>query len=50
MKLKQLSQQEIEQLTPEEYAMYLAYGDPKVSSLTDEEMDRYVKSHKEFDL
>ena len=50
MELKQLSQQEIEALTPEQYAMYLAYGDPYVSSLTEEEMDCYVKSHKELDL
>ena len=48
MKLKQLSQQEIEK-SPEQYAMYLAYGDPDVTEL-EEEMDCYIKQHKEFDL
>ena len=50
MKLNQLSQQEIEKLSPEQYAMYLAYGDPDVIDLSEEEMDCYIKSHKEFDL
>ncbi len=50
MKLKQLSQLEIEKLTPEQYAMYLAYGDPDVVNFSEEELQNYIKSYKEFDL
>jgi len=46
----ELSQQEIDELTDEEYAYFLAYGDPKLKQLSEEELECYIKSHKEFDL
>ena len=46
----ELSQEEIEKLTPEEYAYYLAYGDPKVKDLTEEELECYLRSYREYDL
>ena len=37
----ELSQQEIDELTDEEYAWFLAYGDPKLKQLSEEEL-RYL--------
>jgi|TARA_B100000085_G_scaffold14990_1_gene12991 hypothetical protein len=46
----ELSQEEIDKLSPEEYAYYLAYGDPKTKELTEHELECYIRSMKEFDL
>lgn len=46
-----LTQREIEQLSEEEYACLLAYGDAYIcETTTDEEYEAYLESHRLFDL
>jgi len=46
----ELSQQEIDELSDEDYAWFLAYGDPKLKQLSEEELESYIRSYKLFDL
>ena len=47
----ELTQYEIEHLTEEEYACFLAYGDAFIcETTTDEEYEEYLQSHNQFDL
>jgi|TARA_R100000084_G_C4512526_1_gene83113 hypothetical protein len=47
----ELTQREIEQLSPEEYSCLLAYGDAYIcKTTTDEDYEEYLRSHLEFDL
>ena len=48
-----LSQEEIEQLSPEEYSTYLAFGESMKPELSQEEEDayaRHLRSQRIFDL
>lgn len=45
-----LSQDEIEKLSEEEYAFYLAFGTPDPLDLTWEEYEKWLRSIQEFDL
>ena len=45
-----LTQEEIEKLTPEQYSNYLAYGEVELPVLTEEEYERYLLSHLIYDL
>lgn len=44
------TQEEIENLTPEEYSNFIAFGEIEVPLLTEEEYERYLLSHLEYDL
>ena len=48
--LTELSQAEIEELTPEEYSNYLAYGEVELPKLNEDQYERYLLSHQIFDL
>jgi len=46
----ELTQEELEQLTPEQYSNYIAYGEVELPVLTDDEYERYLLGHRLFDL
>ena len=50
MKSQDLTQAEVEQLDPNDYSNYLAYGPPLQPELPDEEYEEYLKSYRQFDL
>ena len=45
-----LTQEEMEQLTPEQYSNYIAFGEVELPVLNEEQYERYLLSHMEFDL
>ena len=46
-----LSDYEIDRLSPPQYICWLVYGDPFIcETTTDEEYEEYIRSHYEFDL
>ena len=45
-----LTQEEIEQLTPEQYSNYIAYGEVELPVLNEDEYERYLLGHRLFDL
>jgi hypothetical protein len=46
-----LAQYEIEQLSPEEYSNYLAFGESLLpTKLTEAEYEEYILAQREFDL
>jgi hypothetical protein len=46
-----LTQSEIELLSPEEYSNYLAYGESLLpAKLTESEYEEYILAQREFDL
>ena len=45
-----LTQEEIEQLTPEQYSNYIAYGEVELPILNEDEYERYLLGHRLFDL
>ncbi len=45
-----LTQEEMEQLTPEQYSNYIAYGEVELPVLDDSEYERYLLGHRLFDL
>lgn len=47
---KDLTQEEIEALDPESYSNFLAFGEPLMPELTEEEYEEYIQSHRLFDL
>ena len=45
-----LTQEEMEQLTPEQYSNYIAFGEVELPVLDEAQYERYLLSHMEFDL
>jgi hypothetical protein len=50
MKSQDLTQAEVEQLDPNDYSNYLAYGPQLQPDLSDDEYEDYLKSYQMFDL
>jgi hypothetical protein len=50
MKSQDLTQAEVEQLDPNDYSNYLAYGSVLQPDLSDDEYEDYLKSYQMFDL
>ena len=48
--MTELTQAQIEKLTPEQYSNFLAYGDPEPPELDEDQYERYLLSHQLFDL
>ncbi len=48
--MPELTQQEIEELSEEDYSMYLAYGVTKPYEIKEEHYESYLKSQRKFDL
>ena len=48
--MPELTQQEIEDLTEEDYAMFLAYGVTNPYEIKEEHYESYLKSQRKFDL
>lgn len=48
--MPELTQQEIEDLTEEDYAMFLAYGVTNPHEIKKEHYESYLKSQRKFDL
>tara|TARA_R100000278_G_scaffold64079_1_gene51597 strand:+ start:79 stop:225 length:147 start_codon:yes stop_codon:yes gene_type:complete len=48
--MPELTQQEIEDLTEEDYAMFLAYGVTNPDEIKEEHYESYLKSQRKFDL
>jgi hypothetical protein len=45
-----LTQEQIEELDPESYSHFLAFGDPLSTELPDEEYEAWLEQHRIFDL
>ena len=48
--MPELTQKEIEDLTEEDYSMFLAYGVTNTHEIKEEHYESYLKSQRKFDL
>ena len=53
--MQDLTQQQIDELTAEEYACFLSTGcvienHPEIPDLSEEELDHYLRTYREYDL
>ena len=50
MYTRDLTQEEIEALDPESYSNFLAFGDPLMPEMSEEEYEEWIAMHRMFDL